>query len=270
MLRRGWHMRRKQFLCALLAACKVLALTFLQAHHAEANRWRSGGEQIGWASWYGMRFHGRETASGERFSVMQLTAAHRHLPLGTKVIVMNLTTHEAVEVKINDRGPFADIQRRIIDLSRAAADTIGLLTRGIGPVRVLVSEEPLKLQDHDDTVLYEIQVGAFVDLDQAHEFLGFFQAQYPAVHIASRDGPLGRYHRVRIGPFEARQEAQQVLGALIQDGYYAFLDEVAASASLERLHMADDMEQQELAASPSATDDPDAQDGMAYRFGAIE
>jgi hypothetical protein len=260
-------MKRKRLLFAVVAACKMLVLTCM---HAEASRWGSSHEQVGWASWYGKRFHGRETASGERFSVMQLTAAHRYLPLGTKVIVMNMATNEAVEVKINDRGPFAETKRRIIDLSRAAADTIGLLTRGVGPVRVLVSEEALELRDASDEVFYEIQVGAFVDIEQANEFVHQLQDQYPTVHITTRDGPLGRYHRVRIGPYEARQEAQQALNALVQEGYYAFLDEVAASSFLERLHMADESVQEELTPSQPEPDGLDMRDGMAFRFDALE
>jgi rare lipoprotein A len=244
----------------------VLVMASVQA---EATGWSMGGTQVGWASWYGMRFHGRETASGERFSVMQLTAAHRHLPLGTKVIVMNLSTNEAVEVKINDRGPFADQKRRIIDLSRAAADTIGLLTRGVGPVQVLVSEEALELQDRNDEIFYEVQVGAFVDVDQAHEFLAQFQDQYPSVHLATRDGPLGRYHRVRIGPFEVQHEAQQVLSTLIDQGYYAFLDEVAASSLLERLRMVDDREPEGIP-SQSRMEQADRHEEMAFRIGPVE
>ncbi|MBI3329366.1 MAG: septal ring lytic transglycosylase RlpA family protein, partial [Nitrospinae bacterium] len=109
-------MTRKRLLFAVIAACKVLVLS---SFHAEASRWDSDRGQVGLASWYGNRFHGRETASGERFSVMGLTAAHRYLPLGTKVLVTNLETDEQVEVKITDRGPM--VKRRIIDLSRAAA-----------------------------------------------------------------------------------------------------------------------------------------------------
>jgi rare lipoprotein A len=254
----------------LFAAVIVWATLALTALQAEANRWNSSSEQVGWASWYGMRFHGRETASGERFSVMQLTAAHRHLPLGTKVIVMNLTTNEAVEVKINDRGPFADINRRIIDLSRAAADTIGLLNRGVGPVRVFVSEEALELQNANDAVMYEVQVGAFVDVEQAHEFLSLLQDQYPTTYIATRDGPLGRYHRVRIGPFDARQEARQVLSTLIQEGYYAFLDAVAASSLLQHLHMAEEQDHQAVGPSQPEPENWDVREGVAFRFGALE
>ena len=80
--------------------------------------------QVGWASWYGKPHQGRKTASGERFSRQQLTAAHRSLPLGTTVKVTNLRTMQQVMVKINDRGPYAG-RKRIIDLSEAAANVSG-------------------------------------------------------------------------------------------------------------------------------------------------
>ena len=93
--------------------------------------------QVGLASWYGTRHQGRKTASGERFSRQQLTAAHRSLPLGTKVKVTNLRTKQRVVVKINDRGPYAG-GRRIIDLSEAAAKRIGLLEHGTERVELVV------------------------------------------------------------------------------------------------------------------------------------
>jgi rare lipoprotein A len=228
-------MNRKRLLFAVVAACKVFVLSYTQA---DATRWLSHRGQVGLASWYGPRFDGRETASGERFSMMQLTAAHRDLPLGTKVIVTNLATNEAVEVKINDRGPFWETPRRIIDLSRAAADAIGLLTRGVGQVQILVSEEAFELRDANDAVRYEIQVGAFLEIDQAQEMLERLQGTYSAVYIATRAGPIGSYHRVRIGPFQTRREAQEVAQALVHEGYYVFLDKVAASSLLhQRLQM---------------------------------
>jgi rare lipoprotein A len=98
--------------------------------------------QVGWASWYGKFHHGRLTANGERFSMYQLTAAHRTLPLGTTVVVTNLRTKQQVVVRINDRGPYVDPRRRIIDLSRAAAQRIGLLKPGLGEVRVEVKQAP--------------------------------------------------------------------------------------------------------------------------------
>jgi rare lipoprotein A len=260
-------MNRTRLLIAVMAACKVLVLSYT---HANANRWYVSPGQVGMASWYGNRFHGRETASGERFSMMQLTAAHRNLPLGTKVIVTNLATNEAVEVKINDRGPYWE-KRRIIDLSRAAADTIGLLNRGIGQVRVIVSEEALELRYGSDELLYEVQVGAFLEIDQAQEMVEALRGSYANAYVVTRDGPLGSYHRVRIGPFEARYSAQEVANALVQDGYYVFLDEVAASSLLnQRLRMAGDSREQRARgfrpADPSMDDLEriDVREGMAY------
>jgi rare lipoprotein A len=251
-------MTRKRLLFAVMTTCTVLILSYAPAG---ASRWDSSRGQIGLASWYGGRFHGRETASGERFSVKQLTAAHRDLPLGTKVLVMNLETTELVEVKINDRGPVP--KRRIIDLSRAAADTIGLLHRGVGQVRVVVSEGALELRDANDEVFYEVQVGAFVDVEQANELLNQLQSHHPAAYVATRNGPLGNYHRVRIGPFEARQEAQGALRSLIQGGYYAFLDEVAASSLLGRLRMPDEKGPSEPEPGGLYLDGPEVQEGVA-------
>jgi peptidoglycan lytic transglycosylase len=96
--------------------------------------------QVGFASWYGKPHEGRKTASGERFSRGQLTAAHRSLPLGTKVQVTNLRTQQHVVVKINDRGPYGGGKRRIIDLSEAAAQRVGLQARGTERVQVVVVE----------------------------------------------------------------------------------------------------------------------------------
>jgi rare lipoprotein A len=253
-------MNRRGFLIAVMAVGAVLMLS---APHADANGW-----QVGVASWYGNRFHGRETASGERFSMMQLTAAHRYLPLGTKVIVTNLATNEAVEVKINDRGPFAEVRRRIIDLSRAAADTIGLLSRGVGQVQVIVSEEALELRDAHDAVMYEVQVGAFLEIEQAQEMVEELQRTYAAAYIATREGPFGSYHRVRIGPFEARREAHEVAQGLVQEGYYVFLDEVAASSLLhQRLRMAATKGSREFEPVEPAGDEVggvDVRQGFAY------
>ena len=86
----------------------------------------------GKASWYGPGFHGRRTASGERFDMNELTAAHRTLPFGTRVRVRNVQNGREVVVRINDRGP--QIRHRIIDLSRAAAAAIDLLDVGEAPV----------------------------------------------------------------------------------------------------------------------------------------
>jgi rare lipoprotein A len=107
----------------------------------------------GIASWYGGQFHGRLTANGETFDMNALTAAHRTLPFNSIVRVVRQDTEQSVIVRINDRGPFVD--NRVIDLSRAAADSLGITGTGIAPVRL----EILHLQQ--ETVLRTVQVGSF-------------------------------------------------------------------------------------------------------------
>lgn len=92
--------------------------------------------QRGVASWYGPKFHGKKTASGEIYDQHEMTAASRTLPLGTRVTVTNLTNGKKAEVTINDRGPYVD--GRIIDLSKAAARKLGLVDPGTARVRIEV------------------------------------------------------------------------------------------------------------------------------------
>jgi rare lipoprotein A (peptidoglycan hydrolase) len=96
--------------------------------------WRAKLTQSGKASWYGRGFHGKPTASGEVFDQRLMTAAHKTLPLGSRARVINLQNGNSVEVTINDRGPF--IPGRIIDLSRAAANELGILEAGLVQVRI--------------------------------------------------------------------------------------------------------------------------------------
>ncbi len=91
-------------------------------------------EQKGKASWYGRWFHGRKTASGEKFDMNAMTAAHRTLPLASWVRVTNESNHKTVVVKINDRGPY--VRGRVIDLSYAAAAALGM--RGVGTQKVKI------------------------------------------------------------------------------------------------------------------------------------
>lgn len=95
----------------------------------------------GRASFYGRRFAGRRTASGERFDPSALTAAHRTLPFGARVRVTNLENDRSVVVRINDRGPYA--HQRVIDLSRSAARRLGFIEAGTAPVKLeLIAPEP--------------------------------------------------------------------------------------------------------------------------------
>ncbi len=92
--------------------------------------------EVGIASWYGKKFHGKRTASGEIFNMYKLTAAHRILPFGTLVRVKNLENGKEVVVRINDRGPLK--RGRIIDLSYGAAKKLGMINTGLAKVRIEV------------------------------------------------------------------------------------------------------------------------------------
>ena len=91
-------------------------------------------DATGLASYYGKKFHGRKTASGERYNMHAMTAAHRRYAFGTRVTVTHVKNGRTVKVRINDRGPF--IKGRIIDLSYAAAKKLGMLSEGVARVKI--------------------------------------------------------------------------------------------------------------------------------------
>lgn len=109
-------------------------------------------EQQGRASWYGRGFHGRKTASGERYDMHALTAAHRTLPLASWVRVTNQANNKSVVVKINDRGPYA--RGRVIDLSYAAAAVLGMRGAGVGKVKIegLTQQEARAAQEQEQSL----------------------------------------------------------------------------------------------------------------------
>ena len=136
----------------LLSLCIVIACSFnenserykpLTEVEIEAAKSDSTFFQEGLASFYASRFHNQKTASGEPYDSLLYTAAHKTLPLHSIVTVVNVKNGKRVTVRINDRGPYA--QRKIIDLSKAAANEIGL-TRKKGVVRVLLFKESDKPQ----------------------------------------------------------------------------------------------------------------------------
>ena len=105
------------------------------ARSPDGSRDSAGVLEKGLASWYGSKFHGRRTASGERYDRHAMTAAHRTLPFGTRVRVRSVVTGKEVVVRINDRGPFK--RSRVIDLSQAAFNALGLQGRGVTQVELL-------------------------------------------------------------------------------------------------------------------------------------
>jgi rare lipoprotein A len=120
------------FIVACSGSCSAAAAP------SQVDEFRSpqDGRQVGRASWYGIEHHGKRTASGGRFDMNALTAAHRSLPLGTMLRVKNLANGRSVVVRVNDRGPY--VGGRIIDLSMAAAGCLGLKERGLGVVSLTV------------------------------------------------------------------------------------------------------------------------------------
>jgi rare lipoprotein A len=138
-----------------------------------AHAWAFAPEE-GLASWYGGKFHGRRTASGEIFDTNKFTAAHKTLPFGTLVLVTNLDNGKTAVVRINDRGPF--VAGRIIDLSRAAAAAIGMTGKGVAPVRI----EPASPDAAPAT--FCVQLGAFRARPSADRLLArLTEAGFPAL-----------------------------------------------------------------------------------------
>ena len=115
---------------------RALALGFLAPLLLALASCRSGPTLTGPASYYGERFAGKPTASGEPFDPGALTCAHRELPFGTRLRVTNLANGRSVEVRVNDRGPFAG--DRILDLSRRAAEELDMIEQGVADVRAEV------------------------------------------------------------------------------------------------------------------------------------
>jgi rare lipoprotein A len=207
-----------------LAGVGVWLALGLLSPEVQADAWY---REQGLASYYGKGFHGRTAADGDLFSQNEMTAAHRRLPLGTKVMVENRATGEQVEVRITDRGPYADPKRRIIDLSKAAADSIGLVEQGVGPVRMVVTEEAAtQTKSPEEPLVYEVQVGAFDREEHAKAVLDQVHAWFPQAYMTPRQGPDGPYYRVRIGPFTDKAAAQRMARGLTRGGHRVFLDEV--------------------------------------------
>ncbi len=175
-----------------------------------------GYEERGEASWYGPPYHGRPTASGEVYDMDQLTAAHPSLPLGTWVTVENLENGRIVDMRINDRGPFAG--GRILDLSRAAARVLGAVGPGVIPVRLRVISLPGAAPVAPGGT-FAVQAGSFAAQDRAIALRDEIRRTWPGAHVTPA-GMGGRtLYRVRIGGFAARADAQQVARQLATAGY---------------------------------------------------
>jgi len=196
-----------------------------------------GYDETGAASWYGDAFNGRPTATGERFDMHALTAAHKTLPLPCLVEVTNLSNGRRIVVRVNDRGPFVD--DRILDLSRGSAEELGLLARGVGQVRVRYlgpaprlggggqpllqaalpprADPPAVRPDPVETdAAYWVQAGAFADrraADRTARRLG------DRATVDPMDAGGRTLFRVLVGPWSDANAAESARHAVIARGY---------------------------------------------------
>lgn len=181
----------------------------------------------GVASWYGKDFHGRKTSNGETYDMYAMTAAHKTLPMNVSLKVTNLDNGRSTVVRVNDRGPF--VKSRILDLSYAAANELGVVGPGTAPVRI----EALGYRDeahgsatphYRQPVSYEVgpfmvQVGAFTIKDNAYRLADKLKVQYGQASVAEGlvNGQL--FYRVRVGLYNAMPLAVEALARIAASSY---------------------------------------------------
>lgn len=177
----------------------------------------SGYTERGVASWYGSKFHGRKTSSGEPYDMHLATAAHRSLPLPTYAEVTNLNNGRKVIVKINDRGPFHP--DRIIDLSYAAAIKLDMAAAGTArvEVRAISFDQPQPVRSavkvSEGTFL---QVGAFRERRAADQLAGKMMQEHLQPVSVQQGGGL---YKVWVGPYQNAADIEQTTARLIELGY---------------------------------------------------
>jgi rare lipoprotein A len=196
---------------ALLAGCSRAVMTTPSVPPV------TGMEEVGMASWYGAPHHGRRTASGEVFDMHQLTAAHKTLPFGTRLLVTNRDTSQSVEVRVNDRGPF--VGGRILDVSYAAARLLGAVGPGLIPVRVRVLSLPARSSTGDGP--YSVQLGSFTTRARAEAL----RDSVNGTTIAETAVGSETVYRVRIGAYADRAQATAAARDLATRGYQALVVE---------------------------------------------
>ncbi|MCP4491039.1 MAG: septal ring lytic transglycosylase RlpA family protein [Gammaproteobacteria bacterium] len=186
--------------------------------------------QRGVASWYGQKFHGRKTSSGEVYNMHAMTAAHKTLPLPSYVLVRNLANGRSVVVKVNDRGPF--VGERIIDLSYAAATRLGVTGPGTAQVEIsavnsashnarrpVVRTIPLTENAAAEVPLF-IQMGSFGSVANAENLLReLHDANEKAATVSQLKTSSGLFYRVRVGPLFHIDEANAVIRRLNSKGF---------------------------------------------------
>ena len=202
------------YINCLISVVVLVALSLVTPAHAASSRTKPW-IQYGIASWYGKPFHGRLTANGERYNMYKLSAAHQHAPLGIHAIVTHLRTGRAIRVRINDRGPF--VKGRILDLSYGAARRLGMVEKGLAPVKIKF------LPDTQPRLTFMVQAGAYQHPYHAKKVQYTLKYRYPDVRVTAQIHGGQDVYRVRLGPFPTRSKAEQMLRQLKSSGYHALI-----------------------------------------------
>ncbi len=188
-----------------------------------------GYRRLGLASWYGPAFHGRPTASGERYDMNDISAAHKTLPLGTWVRVKNLENGRTLDLRINDRGPF--VPGRIIDLSLGAARKLGVAKPGTAQVEVValaapppgaaVAQARFPRPADFNRGHFSVQVGAFGERENAERLVRRLQSLYRNPQIKpTRSHPEDQIlYRVLVGKWPTLAAAEQKVALLKSYGF---------------------------------------------------
>ncbi|MGO9258675.1 MAG: septal ring lytic transglycosylase RlpA family protein [Bryobacteraceae bacterium] len=168
-----------------------------------------GYTETGIASWYGHPYHGRPAADGEIYDMEKMTAAHRTLPFNTWVRVENLSNSKSVEVRIIDRGPF--VAPRILDVSHAAAEALGMIGPGTARVRLVVIRAPEPVA----AGTFAVQVGAYENRQSAEQVRARMASRYGSARLVLREGNPNVW-RVLVGA-ETTEDGANGLAARIRD-----------------------------------------------------
>ncbi len=182
--------------------------------------------QVVTASWYGPDFHGKLTASGERYDMDAMTAAHKTLPFGTRLRVTRISNKKSVLVTVTDRGPF--VKGRGLDLSRAAAKRLDMLGPGTARVRLKVLGRDMKYVKYIKTDAYPalkgpftVQVASFTERFNAVHLQKGLQLYYKGTYVSKAKVGRRKFYRVRVGKFRSRDKADKQARKLAKDGYAA-------------------------------------------------
>ena len=207
------------FSAILISACGVTKRGTGFADYSSEN---AEAIETGVSSWYGPNFHGKLTANGETYDMDGVTAAHRTLPFGTILLVENLDNGKTVQVRINDRGPYA--KDRIIDLSRGAAEQIDMIGPGTARVRLYLLEGDLENSRITDIKVptYTVQLGSYQYKEEAEKHAAEIEgSRVEKINVRGQN-----FFRVYFGRYTDPDKAKEEMSRLNRNGYAGFVKQI--------------------------------------------